>query len=442
MNTNILGRVWKRSMPWLHERRGLLLMLMLVVAQGTDAALGQITWRASGSPAERWASYCYDDVRDRLVMFAHDGFTGITYEYNAALGPSRGWTSTLVAPDQSTLHGGVAYDRLRQRVVCYDGMVSAPGSRTWEWNGITWTEAARNHVLWFEHVVGHSQRGTVIAFGGGYYTGTDLYEWDGAAWNILPQSSRPPRPWNGGSYLGYLSAAYDARRYKLVLFGTADLLLAGGYTNPAPTIWEWDAAQGWTTRTVAFPMTVRPAMRMTFDAHRGVLLATINYYPQAMRTFEWDGGPAWRELVAVHPPPPANFNSLGLGHDSRRGQTHVILRDLNSVYYRCSSRRSTTRASTPMAPAVRVPWVRAAWTSCSRGRERGSVAPSRSRQPTCRRTSASSCWAGRTRCRGRRRCRLRSTATACRAASRAHRSTRWSSCAAARVGRSSGCRCR
>jgi hypothetical protein len=183
-------------------------------------------------------------------------------------------------------------------------------ARTWEWDGTTWTVAATGSQLGFYHVVGHSGRGTVMAFGGSSWPATSLYEWNGTVWNLIPVTAAPPQQFttNPTTVQEYFSAAYDARRDKHV----------------SPAIWARDAAQGWVSRTVAFPTTFQPVTRMHFDAHRGTLVVIMGD-AGGERLFEWDGGSSWQELVPVSQPAfSSRQDSLTNGYDLRRGALYTL----------------------------------------------------------------------------------------------------------------------
>jgi len=172
-----------------------------------------------------------------------------------------------------------------------------------------------------------------MAFGGAsWLTGVDLYDWTGSSWVVIPQTVRPPKPFNSGfpqTIRVYCALAYDARRDKLVLFGSADALLEGGYLNATPTIWEWDSRQGWVSRSVGFPTIFTPSLQMVFDATRGTLIAWMATPARVIRAFEWDGGASWSELL-VTPPQTYLFRSLTVGHDPMRGHSYTAFGDTDN----------------------------------------------------------------------------------------------------------------
>jgi hypothetical protein len=294
------------------------LPLLAALVSGSLAA--QTTWQVSGAPATGYDFYCYDPVRDRTVYF--DG-GGTTWEYDGSV-----WMGIAAgSPRPGIPFSGVAYDRNRQRVVCHDG------GDTWEWNGIAWTRAATWPPLWrFRHLIAHEGRGTVIAFGGSSLGMNDLYEWNGATWNLIPTTNRPPNTsTNPNGYVAYLSAAYDARRDKLVLFGRAffDWSLSQ-YTNIQPDVWEWDATNGWVNRTLSGGVMYQRA-HLFFDSQRGVLTSFTKYF-NPLHVAEWDGGASWQAVTPITSiTQPTLILGYSLTYEASRGQAFVTFVDVSSV---------------------------------------------------------------------------------------------------------------
>lgn len=155
-----------------------------------------------------------------------------------------------------------------------------------------------------------------MAFGGSnYWNSNDLYEWDGVRWNLVPASVKPPRPGDGNASQVWLNCAYDERRDKIALFGSAwydwnNLQLS----NMQPETWEWDTNGGWTPRAVQ--ATVDYGMRMYFDSQRGVM-TKIQGSPIAVA--EWDGSAAWNPIAALGAPGTGLYANKYGAYDSARG---------------------------------------------------------------------------------------------------------------------------
>ncbi len=294
--------------------------MIVILAASTNA---QTRWWGMNTPSGGWGSYCYDPDRDRTVFFDGVG----TYEFDSRFAGSwslASWTSPSIG---AAVFQGGAYDLSRQRIVYNDR-----GS-TWEWNGSTWTIAAPFPPIWsFMSVVTHTGRRSVLAFGGpSEWSSNDLYEWTGTTWRLLPTTGRPPRPGDWNFSRIYLTSAYDARRDKLVVFGTALVDWQNAvFSDFRPDLWEWDSANGWVSRSV-LQGSVERAAQLYFDSQRGVL-TLITGYPGPLRIAEWDGGPSWLQIIPQTPLLPG-INGVGSGSfDDVRGRFYVGLHGLNTSW--------------------------------------------------------------------------------------------------------------
>lgn len=313
METSSLGPVHllgRRMTDSFH--RSLLAMAILLAA---GMCRSQTTWQLSQAPVGG-RFYCYDPSRDRTVLFGSQGtweYDGLFWRTIAASGPSLG-------PPFS----GAAYDRTRQTVIAYDG------ADTWQWDGISWVRAATWPPLYsFLHLVAHEGRGTVIAFGAAPgSTLNNLYEWNGTSWSLIPATNPPPSPWHPDGATYYLSAAYDSRRDKLVLFGSAFFHFGvQQFMNVQPDLWEWDTTNGWVHRTVTGGVMYQNAL-LFFDSQRGVI-TSLTTYPNPLHAAEWDGGSSWQPLVPVTPiARPSLWLGFSTAYDTVRGQASVTFTDL------------------------------------------------------------------------------------------------------------------
>jgi hypothetical protein len=190
---------------------------------------------------------------------------------------------------------------------------------------------------------------------------------------LIPTTNRPPRPYlDPDHFFDYISAAYDARRDKLVLFGTRTVLIGGSnLTNLQPTVWEWDSANGWVNPTVTGAPAFYAAI-LFFDSQRGVLTA-LTGYPRAVS--EWDGGSSWRTLTPLNSPPPTMGFGGSIGHDPVRGMSFVTF-------------HGTTATGSPQAYVTVNP---------ARFEALGSGCPGSAGEPTLRLTDNwTRAWLGRT----------------------------------------------
>jgi hypothetical protein len=119
-----------------------------------------------------------------------------------------------------------------------------------------------------------------------------------------------------------MTAAYDARRDKLVLFGTVLVDWNAQWSNLQPTLWEWDSTNGWVSRVVQG--TIERGCRILFDSQRGVV-TRISGLPVSVA--EWDGGNSWQTILPVTQPLPSQSATGYVTYDSFRGHGYVTLRD-------------------------------------------------------------------------------------------------------------------
>ncbi len=276
----------------------------------------QTAWQVTVTPENGYGAHCYDEGRSRMVFV---GWRGDTYEKQ----PSAGWSWVSGgAPSFGGWFGGMAYDRNRQRVVVYDGV------RTWHWDGVAWQLRQPPSNWAFLHLVAHKKRGTVMAFGGpaNPWTANDLYEWNGSNWILVPTTNKPPRPGGWSASVVYLKSVYDARRDKLVLYGSIWFdWNSGQYSNLQPVIWEWDAINGWVSRNVAG--SIDPVGQLHFDSQRGVV-TKVQGIP--VQTYEWDGGGGWIPITPTSTPPPG-FSPYKYGaFEAQEGLLYMGFGDSNT----------------------------------------------------------------------------------------------------------------
>ncbi len=283
---------------------------------GADQVLAQMSWFPANVPNSGQGAYCHDENRNRMVFIGRSS----TYELDG-----NGWTllATGFLGRPSGWFSGIAYDRTRRRVLCYDGVA------TWHWNGSVWTMAAFPPPGWsFLHVFAHTRRGTVMAFGGiNYWNSSDLYEWDGARWNLVPATLKPPRLGDANASQVWLSCTYDARRDRVVLFGSAWYDWNNlRFSNLQSDLWEWDAANGWvnppTSGTLALPC------RTYFDSHRGQL---IRLQGTPVQQAVWDGV-SWSNLTAIPAlPGTLSVGAFGAFHEDS-GRYYAYASDLSGDF--------------------------------------------------------------------------------------------------------------
>ncbi|MFB3787309.1 MAG: M56 family metallopeptidase [bacterium] len=317
-------RILERGCTW--RSRALLsaFAAVLLPVSGTIAYTSGNQWtriETPESPVQRQGyAMVYDPERGKAVMFG--GFNGNfrymlneTWEWDG-----EAWREIPIPradrPEERFLMSMV-YDTARKKIVMYGGgdVIKWRGyDDTWEYDGITWTKrdvkgpgSRSGYALTYDEA-----RGQVVLFGGydpDLKPTAELWEWDGVQWqHILAGEAPSPRI--------LMSAAYDSRRRKTVIFGGTDGKISFGDT------WEWD---GVTFLKVA---ETGPEPRlwgsMTYDTQRGRVILfgggtdLINMNPARSLgdTWEWDGI-RWMELNHTGSVPREMIN---MTHDARRGK--------------------------------------------------------------------------------------------------------------------------
>ena len=158
-----------------------------------------------------------------------------------------------------------------------------------------WAQPSRPVVRMWHELVYDDERQAVLLVNGSSSGGTsdsgtvELWEWTGEDWK--PISGDGP-PWRG-----FASAAFDAHRNVLVVYGG---LQEGGVQFDET--WEWDGTE-WTRRDVPGPG-FREAPGMTFDPVRGVVVLFGGAQNGAMMgdTWTWDGR-EWKNAGITGPQP-------------------------------------------------------------------------------------------------------------------------------------------
>jgi hypothetical protein len=195
----------------------------------------------------------------------------------------------------------MAYDSARDEVVALDSF--NPGSRTWTWDGIAWTQRfpATSPTGTGRDVRGQmvfdAQRGRVVLFGGVSMAGLldDTWTWDGSTWTQLaPVGGVHPSARRGGA-MTYIGGG------RILLHGGLD---AGSSNNVGLNdTWILDG-ETWTQQTgPSTPSSPLATGGLTYDAAAGrPVLVTINSVG-TVRTWTWDGdGLGWRDPNPVHQP--------------------------------------------------------------------------------------------------------------------------------------------
>jgi hypothetical protein len=278
------------------------------------------SWRkatpASSPPVLAWAAAAYDPDRDRTILFGGaPTINGGTTTAETWAWDGTTWTqlAPAVKPQARWTHGMV-WDPQRRRIVLFGGLATDQAGSgladTWEWDGTTWAEVRTAHAPSPRGIHGaiayDASRRKVVIRGGGTLPGqtlfADTWTYDGSDW-VEIQGTGP-----SGRVAPAL--AFDEARRQLVLFG-------GGTWSPYyGDTWSFDGAT-WRELTPARAPSIRQSARMIHDSGASRLLLFGGYDGTLLNDlWQWDGS-SWSEVV-VEPPPPRCCYSFA--HDTRRGE--------------------------------------------------------------------------------------------------------------------------
>lgn len=283
---------------------------------------GALGWThvAVGGPSARYGHVlAHDSSRARTVLVG--GTPGDTWEYDGVQ-----WSQTVTAGDTPLIEAtpaSAAFDSARGRVMLCDGHL------LWEYDGVAWVQARpanrppgpRSAALAYD-----AARAALVLFGGSSRPETWQYangDWAQFLPPRLHPSAQSPNP------IGHFSLTYDVNRSRVVTYGGFWSEVDG---NSGATIhhslretWEFDGT-GW-SQVAAFMRAPTPRIlhSAAYDAVRGKLVLFGGEYifypapPQLLDdTWEFDGSSWSVVLPATRPPPRSN---AGMVFDAARGRT-------------------------------------------------------------------------------------------------------------------------
>jgi hypothetical protein len=213
---------------------------------------------------------------------------------------------------------GMTYDEDRRRIVLFGGLATDQGasalSDTWEWDGTTWaqvTTAAAPPARGIHGAIAYdSSRKKVVIRGGGTVPGTatfaDTWTYDGTTWTEVTGA--------GPSARVAPAVAFDKARNEVVLFG------GGNWSPYYADTWRWNGSV-WTEVTPASAPTMRQSARMVFDATRSLVLlfgGDDGTFRNDM--WQWDGT-NWSETIVTGPPPRCCY---AFAHDTKRNEALIF----------------------------------------------------------------------------------------------------------------------
>jgi hypothetical protein len=254
-----------------------------------DAKIGKVLMFRNGTWAwDGWG--WYELSKNPLgyrggVAMAFDGERGVPVLFGGAsygTGPTffndtwtwdkatLAWTQASTTGPSHRYGAAMAYDAARSEIIMFGGVPGTVGGEdpgTWAWNGSAWTlKASSGPAVRHGHGMAYDGDNEVVYLYGGlspvdWQTEyNDLWEWDGAAWTLVPATGGPgPRVAFG--------LAYDSIRSKLVLAGGKRLDAATERFVALDDVWEY-AGGVWTEVAAAGP-SPRSGQAMVFNESKG-----------------------------------------------------------------------------------------------------------------------------------------------------------------------------
>lgn len=243
-------------------------------------------------------------------------------------------------PARRAFHA-MAFDSARNATVLFGGKASASTYfDTWEWNGSGWTDVSPNGTEGLHYPTGRAyhamafdaSRGLTVLHGGST-NNEQTWEWNGSYWSNVTPSGTEGVDFPDGRQAHTM--VYDSLRGVCVLFGGVD----SGWSNYYDDTWVWNG-DNWTDVTpsgfggVDFP-DGRCLHSAAFDARRGVVVlfggrdGSTEYFD----LWEWNGTD-WTEVTITPTSRPGANLSASLAYDPRFGE--VVLfggRSAPSTYH-------------------------------------------------------------------------------------------------------------
>jgi hypothetical protein len=180
-------------------------------------------WRkvATAGPAPR-DHHCmaYDSSRKRFVLFGgsdaditgRSTFYGDTWEWDG-----KTWNQVAKNGPPARCHFAMAYDPIRKQTIMLGGY-GARGvvdDRVWAWNGSAWKAITNDPIAMRSspRMAFDTNRGQLLLYGGenGRSQPTDTWAWNGGKWSLLARQGPTGRTVH--------AMAYDATRSTLVVYG-------------------------------------------------------------------------------------------------------------------------------------------------------------------------------------------------------------------------------
>lgn len=279
-------------------------------------------WRlvptASAPPSISWAAMAYDEVRDQIILFGGaDTATGETTYNETWAFDGTNWTQLAVGGPPTRWTHGMTYDSVREVIVLFGGLTTADGATamndTWEWDGAAWTEVTTTNAPSPRGVHGAMAfdpvRERIVLRGGGRHPtlpiDADTWEYDGTDWMEITTAEAPSARIGAGM-------VYDEARGRMFLFSGGSWGL-GPY--PEDT-WSYDGAS-WSVLSPTSSPPGRQSGRLIYDDTRDlVVLFGGDDGTRLDDLWEYDGT-TWTEVTV---PGPGARCCFAYAHDRNRRQ--------------------------------------------------------------------------------------------------------------------------
>ena len=192
----------------------------------------------AGPGAREAAALVYDAARQQVVLFG--GAIGLNLAGDTWGWDGETWTELSRAGPPARFPGAMAYDPLSERVLLYGGHAPLPNgdaadlSDLWAWDGRAWEELPQGLLtpgIRISAAMTHDPlTDRLLFYGGGDFDNFygDMWLWDGTRWEQHPATGPGPRTFHG--------LVYDETRQRMVLFSGHDRPMAPSLLDT----WEWD----------------------------------------------------------------------------------------------------------------------------------------------------------------------------------------------------------
>jgi hypothetical protein len=194
----------------------------------------------------------------------------------------------------------MAYDDVHHQVVMFGGKTAANAALadTWLWDGQTWTQVTPAHrpLATYGAAMGYDEAHHQIVMFSGHSDGVvyseDTWIWDGDMRDWIKQA-----PVSSPERRAFAGLAWDQDRHRLVLYGGSDDAVAGAISD----VWEWDGADWRLVPAQHGP--ARESAGVVSDLDGGILVIGGGYNGSASASdplrLRWDGLASYETCTTV-----------------------------------------------------------------------------------------------------------------------------------------------